>query len=129
VPNLIPFVSTMRVITYCQDEVEAQITMDRLNEMVMEQLDEEDGDRVVVTQTTQFTTDVSPEEVLNVLKRARNVLIRTRIKQCFDLARDMDMTIHQLSQQYDAEYKPVYDYGNFITVAERILNKGEDPHE
>ena len=124
-----PFVSTVRVIAYCQDEVDAQITMDRLHEAMMDLLDEEEGDRVVVTQTTEFTSDVSPEEVLIVLRRARNALIRTRIRQCFDLARELDQQIYLLAGRYDPEFSPNYDYGSFISIAERVLNKGEDPHE
>lgn len=111
------------------DEVEATLTMDTLRMACEELLDEEDGDSVTVTQLTGFAANISPEETLNVLKRARNALIRTRIKQCFDLARELDMTIKQLGDRDDASHSPVYDYGGFISIAERILNKGEDPYE
>lgn len=123
------FVSTVRVVTVSQDEVDAQLTLDRLREAMMGLLDEEEGDSVTVTQTTEFTTDISPEEMLVILKRARNALIRTRIKQCFDLAREMDQQIYLLAGRFDPEFSPNYDYGSFIGIAERILNKGEDPYE
>lgn len=103
--------------------------MDRLHEAMTDLLDEEEGDRVVVTQIVPFNSDTSPEEVMTVLRRARNALIRTRIKQCFDLARDMDQVMHSIAGRDDPGYSLPYDYGNFITIAERILNKGEDPYE
>jgi hypothetical protein len=123
------FVSTVRVVTVSQDEVEAQLTLDRLREAMMDLLDEEEGDSVTVTQTTEFSTDISPEEVIVVLRRARNALVRTRIRQCFDLAREMDQQIYLLQGRHDPEFSPNYDYGSFISIAERILNKGEDPYE
>lgn len=128
-PDLKTFVSTVRVVTVSQDEVEAQLTLDRLREAMMDLLDEEEGDSVTVTQTTEFTTDISPEETIVVLRRARNALVRTRIKQCFDLARELDQQIYLLQGRYDPEFSPNYDYGSFISIAERILSKGEDPNE
>jgi hypothetical protein len=129
VPETRTFVSTVRVVTVSQDEVEAQLTLDRLREAMMDLLDEEEGDSVTVTQTTEFNSNINPEEVLLILKRARNALIRTRIKQCFDLARDLDYQVHVLTGRQDPDFAAQYDYTGFITTAERILNKGEDPYE
>ena len=123
------YIGTMRVIAYCQDEVEATLVMDKLRQECEELLDEEDGDSVTVTQITESTSNISPEETLVVLRRARNALIRTRIKECFDLAPTMDEQIYHLGSRYDPSFAPVYDYGRIITIAEAILNKGEDPHD
>jgi len=126
---LLPFIGTLRIVVYVQDEVEANLTMDRLRLECEELLDEEDGDEVLMTQIIPFTTDVSPEETLTILKRARNALIRTRIKQCWDTARDLDMTIHTLSMQVDPEYPANYDYSKLLEISERILHKKEEPNE
>src|SRR5687768_16011648 len=92
-----PYIGTMRVVINVQDDVEAHLTMDRLRIECEGLLDEEDGDEVLTTQIIPFTTNVSPEETLVILKRARNALIKTRVKHCWDSARDLDMTIHHLS--------------------------------
>lgn len=126
---MLQFIGTMRVIVNVEDEVEAMLTMDRLQHECEDLLDEEDGDVVAITQVVPFTTNVSPEETLVILKRARNALIRTRIKQCWDNARDLDMTIHQLTLQVDPSYSANYDYSRLLDIADRILNHKEEPNE
>jgi hypothetical protein len=127
--GLIPYVGTIRVVAHCKDDVEATLTMDRLVNECEQWLDEDDGDTVRATQVTGFTTDISPEETLVVLKRARNALIRTRIKECFDLGRSLDEQIYYLERRLDPSFSPTYDYGRVINIAERILNRGEDPND
>lgn len=119
----------MRVVAYCQDEVEATLMMDKLVQECESLLDDEDGDTVTVTQITGSTTDITPEETLVVLRRARNALIRTRIKECFDLARTLDEQIYHLGRRTDPSFSPSYDYGRIISIADAILNHGEDPHD
>lgn len=126
---MLQFIGTMRVILFVEDEVEAMLTMDRLQHECEDLLDEDDGDVVAITQVVPFTTDVSPEEILVILKRARNALIRTRMKECWDNARDLDMTIHNLTLQVDPTYAANYDYSRLLDIADRILNKKEEPNE
>ncbi len=127
-PDLIPYVSTMRLVIHSPDEVEATITTDRIREIVAEYLDEEDGDQVIITQVTPNSSDLSPEELLVVLKRARNGLIRTRVKECFDLARELDKQIHALGLRTStSEAHTSYDYTNLLDIAEQILNGEADP--
>ena len=127
--KLLPFIGTFRIVLNVQDEVEANLTMDRLRLECEDLLDEDDGDEVLMTQLIPFTTDVNPEEILTILKRARNVLIRTRMKQCWDLARDLDMTIHTLATQVYPEYPANYDYSKLLEISDRILNHHEEPNE
>lgn len=126
---LLPFIGTFRVVLNVQDEVEANLAMDRLRLECEQLLDEEDGDEVLMTQLIPFTTDVNPEEILTILKRARNALIRTRVKQCWDSARDLDMTIHTLATQVYPEYPANYDYSKLLEISDRILNRKEEPNE
>jgi len=93
----------------------------------MELLDEEDEDAVYLTQVTSISTDLEPTETLLVLTRARNALIRTRIKQCYVEAQALDQIIHALSRRYIPDIDPQYDYGRFMEVAEEILTHGKDP--
>lgn len=124
-PELTTYVGTLRVIVNSPDEVEASITMDRLKEACEALLDEEDGDEVQLTQVTSNSTDLEPTETLNVLKRARNALIRTRIKQCYDQARELDKLIYVLATK-DGDLAN-YDYGGLLDIAQDILQKGHDP--
>lgn len=128
-PELQRFIGTMRVVLNVQDELEATLTMDRLQTECGGLLDEEDGDEVIITQTTPFTTDVSPEEVLTIFRRARNALIRTRMKECFDIARSLDMVIYNLATQQDPTMSATYDYSRMMDFLERILLNKEDPNE
>lgn len=127
-PALTPFVGTLRLVINSPDEVEATVTADRLRELCLGYLDEEDGDQVILTQLTSNSSDLSPEESLVVLKRARNALIRTRIKECYDTARLLDQTIHALGMRQSIEESRVsYDYTALLDIAEQILNNGQDP--
>lgn len=128
-PHLETYVGTMRFVINVEDELEAHLTMDRLQVACSDLLDEDDGDVVAVTQIIPFTTAVSPEETLTILKRARNALIRTRVKACWDVARELDMQIYNLHLQVDQTLSPQYDYSRMLDFAERIFNKKEEPNE
>lgn len=122
----------MRVVADCTDEVDATLMMERLRESCLDLLDpEEDGDTVAVTQLipVELYDHLVPEETLNVLKRARNALIRTRITDCYDMAREFDIMIHHLAVKMNIAEATPYDYGRFTSLVDRILNKNEDPTE
>lgn len=125
--KLTKFVATLRCIINSPDEVEAQLTADRLQMECMELLDEDDGDEVRLTQVTSMSSELEPEELILTLQRSRNALIRTRIKECYDQASQLDQTIHRLKTFYDNEISEQYNYGAFFDLAEAILTRGEDP--
>jgi hypothetical protein len=127
-PDLIPHIATLRCIINTADEVEAVLAADKLKAVCEDYLDEEDGDEVVVTQVTSMTTAVEPSETLVILRRARNALIRTRIRDCFDMAREFDKMIYALDHRSDGEHALAgYDYGHLLEVADQILTYGKDP--
>lgn len=122
------YVLTYRVIANVESAIDAEVTAERLRQIMTEWLDEEEGDEVRLTQVTDTAINVTPEETINILKRARNALIRTRIKQCYDNARALDETIHALEHRENiGGVMPTYDYGRLIEVAEAILQRGENP--
>lgn len=128
-PNLQQYIGTMRVVINVEDELDATLTMDRLERECMDLLDEEEGDSVAVTQVLPFTTDVTPEEVLNILKRARNALIKTRIKECYDLASALDQQIFQLALSQDPTMPAQYDYSRMLGFVEAIFKRKGEPNE
>lgn len=113
----------------CPNDVEAALAMGKLQRACEELLDEDDGDEVVVTQVTSITTDVEPEETMNILRRARNALVRTRIRSCHDLASQLDLELHKIKHRGEPGYIPPYDYSRMMEITERILTKGEDPRD
>lgn len=127
--KLTTYIGTMRVVVNCPDEVGAKMAMGELQKACEELLDEEDGDEVVVTQVTSITTDVEPEELLVILRKARNALIRTRITSCHDHAMQLDQEIHYLKHRGEPGFSPPYDYGRSMDLTERILTKGEEPRD
>lgn len=121
-------IATLRLFIHTESEVDAVVAADEIAEEVLQEyLDAEDGDRVEVTQVTAFTTDIQPTEILTVLSRARNALVRTRIKECYDEAKSLDFIIHHLRYRESSELLPPYDYGKFIEIAKSILEDNEDP--
>lgn len=127
-PDLIPHIATLRVILNTEDEVEAVLAADKLKMLCEDYIDPEDGDEIVVTQVTSMTTAVEPSETMAIFRRARNALIRTRIKDCFDMAREFDKMIWILDHRADGDHALAgYDYGHLLEVADQILTYGKDP--
>lgn len=122
-----PYVATYRAIIVAPDEVTANVWAERLREEAMTLLDEEEGDDVILTSVTDTAINLPPEETLVILKRARNALIRTRIKQCFDQARGLDEIIHYLGRRLEPGDLAAYDYGRLLEIMEDILIKGNNP--
>ncbi|MGH9061324.1 MAG: hypothetical protein ACRDZY_17690 [Acidimicrobiales bacterium] len=104
------------------------LAADRLKQVCEELLDEEDGDEVIITQVTSSTKDLEPTETLELFRRARNALIRTRIKECYQQAQEFDKMIHILSfRGMEDGFMPTYDYSKFLDIAEAVIVKDEDP--
>lgn len=118
------YVATFRVTVVEDSEIEANLVVESLREGMMETLDEEDGDSVVITQVIPFTLRhiQTPQEICDVLRRDRNILIATKIKDLWDIARSIDQTIHILETGSDQLID--YNYTEFLELAERIF-KGE----
>jgi hypothetical protein len=137
-PTAMPrYIATLRATYDAEDEVEAIFIADqiRLNgeqdlDTDEDLLDEgEEVDTLEVTQITDNGLNLTPDEALSVFRHARNLLIKTRIKQCFDLAREFDRTIYALeNREIEGFSMRSYDYGRFMDLAESILIKGEVPN-
>ena len=122
------YVATLRAHIVTEDEVSANLIIEGLRETMMENLDEEEGDFVVVTQVIPFNPMnlQTPQEICDVLRRDRNILIATRYKEMWDIARSLDQTIHMLMTGGDELQG--YDYGRFLEIAEMVL-RGANPIE
>lgn len=125
---LFPHVATLRLVIYTEDEITAHIVASKVAEAAEELLDPDDGDDVSLTEILPFTLEVSPQEIIDRLLQARNTLIRTRIKECFDAAKELDFIIHGLRRRVEIGDVPAsYDYSHIFDVADAILNRKETP--
>lgn len=124
--RLTRYVATLRAVYDAPDEVTAILIADKIRENGSLDLEEEDGDVLEITQVTNNPADLTPEETLNTLRKARNALIRTRIRQCYELARELDKTIYLLQHRSEGDLALAgYDYGTFIETTEIVLEGGD----
>lgn len=118
------YVATFRAEFDADDDVTAAIIADQIRLNGSQDLDEEEGDDLECTQVTSQALDLRPEELLEHLKRSRDLLIKTRIKQCFNLAQDLDKILYALEFREDPGFvMGSYDYGRFMDHALTLLEE------
>ena len=123
-----PYVATLRAFFRADDEVEAILIADKIAENGSLDLEEDDGDTLGVTQVCKTGVGLTPQEVVEHLRITRNVLIRTRVKRCFEMAREIDQLAWALEHGDEQTWSLAgYDYSKFLDVAEAILVRKEDP--
>lgn len=88
----------------------------------------EPNDDVSVTQVTAYGNDLAPDESLNVLKHARNILIKLKYKDTMYIAEELDKRICLLQAKMMDEdaMAPNYDWNRIDTIMQ-LLDKGEEP--
>jgi|ERR1043166_1308738 hypothetical protein len=123
------YITTLRAVYSADDDVEAIYIANQIRENAESELVEDD-ESVEITQVTSNSLELTPEEICSQLRHARNLLINTRIRQCFDLASELDRTIFALENRREENFDiSGYDYGNFMDVVESILTKKEAPDD
>lgn len=124
------YVATLRAIYDAEDDVAATMIAEKIRENGAQELnDEEDSDDdLYVTQVTSNMIELTGEEAITLFKKTRNALIKTRIKQCFELAKDFDKMIYILEHRAEDGFELAgYDYGAFFDVAAAVLEHNESP--
>jgi len=120
------FIGTIRCVIEAQDELEARLEMNEVVEAAAEVLDE--GETIDVTQIIpiELQRAIEPAEMVEQLRRSRDLLIKTRIVQCFELARELDKTAwvleHRAEESFDLSG---YDWGEFMDLTNRLLGRKE----
>jgi hypothetical protein len=124
---MITFIATFRAIFQAESEGQAAMIADLVCENGARDLDEE-NDVLFTTQVTSNATDLSPEESVVTIRKARNALIKTRIKQCYEMAKELDKMAWILEHRADRDFSLAgYDYGDFFRTAEQIFLRNESP--
>lgn len=123
------FVATFRATYDADDDVAAAIIADQIRLNAEQDLDTDDSDDVECTQVTSSALELAPDETMHVLRHARNLLIKTRIKECFNLAFELDKTIYQLQFRDSPAFIGLsgYDWDAFMEVATQIVTLGKEP--
>lgn len=128
---MLEYVATFRARYEAGNDVEAHLIAENIREHAQEYLDEDDDEdepEITVTQVTSLLSTVQPEEVLIRLRQARNDLIRTGFKDCWQQAMELDKTIWALHRRHSPDdLPPDYDYGRYLSLARQIIELGENP--
>jgi hypothetical protein len=119
------YIAVLHVYMKEQSEVDALMAADDIKQhLESDILDKEDlGEAVDVVQVIPAFDDPSPSASVMQLRRARNILIRTRIKECFDTSRDLHRIAWELERRSDPEMSN-YDHGSFLPIAAEVLAGG-----
>jgi hypothetical protein len=123
------YIATLRAVFDAESDVEAYLIAEQVRENGERDLEIEEDDSLDITQVTSNPLEVSPEETLVVLRRARNQLIRTKVRWAVDMARELDRAIWILKHRAEAEvdYAPPYPVSSFIDLVRAIIQKKENP--
>lgn len=124
------YVAILRAVFDAEDDEAAKLIADKVRENASEDLEEETGDTVDVTQLSRFGYSHSHEEVITRLRQARNLLLRTRLNGSYEMAREVDMFVHALCLGEDRGISDTtYDYSKFMEIANAILLRKEFPND
>lgn len=117
------YLATVRITFEAEDEVEAQLIGNEVSETLDKIL--EDEDTIDVTQIIPFGVDsATPEEMVAEMRRVRDMLIRTRIIQCFDLAKEIDKQAWILEHRAEETFDLTgYNYTKFFDHVDRVLGR------
>lgn len=126
------FVATFRVVFDEDSEVQAGVTMEALaiemeQYMEIDSEDPESGD-VTMTQLVNFGEPTKRTDLVNDLRRIRNVLIATKHSESFDVAKMMDMLAWRYEEMMSPafELNPQYDHTHFLEIAQAVF-QGKSP--
>lgn len=121
------YVSMLRIVFGARSEGHAKATADWFRDHLEEEI-LEPGDDVKVTQVLAYGDAVAPDEDINCLKRARNILVRLKHKDTVWLAEEIDKRICLLeARMLDEEaIAPNYDWNRIDTIM-KLIEQGEDP--
>lgn len=124
------YIATLRLTYAVETALDAQMVGIEATELLSNKL-LEDGDTCDITQIIPMSLEnVTPEEMVQQLRRSVDLLIKTKIVQCVDLARELHKTAwileHRREDNFDVSG---YDYGSFNDRIEEILGSPRRAHD
>ena len=121
------YVATLRAGYQASDDATALIIAEHIAQLARDNaLELEEGDEILVTQVIDFAPADVPQEIIDVLVKARNTLIKTRLSPMIDLARELDRVIFSL-EHGDFDAIMPYDFSRMPEFIVQILKEGKAP--
>ncbi len=118
------FLATLRTTFHAEDEVEARLVANEIEEAASTVLDEEDVLELTQVIPYDVTSAVEPTELINQMRLVRDMLIKTRIIQCFEEAQAIDKIAwileHRAEDTFDLSG---YDHTAFFERSEKLLGR------
>lgn len=121
------YLLNLRIAFAARDDVHAEHQADKLDARVEEFL--EPGDTVRQTQLICIGDNEKSDEVITLLKLARNGLCKLGFKDTMNHAQQLDMIIWRLDNlraEDDPDQLADYDYNRIINVTKAVA-RGENP--
>lgn len=123
------FVATLRATYDADDDIAAEVVADQIRLNAETDLDDDEGDEVEITQVTSNGLQLTPDELMVLLRKARNALIKTRVRQYWELAKEVDRAIYTMHFKDDPMFSEAgYSHGDFMDLTVAILERGEEPN-
>lgn len=119
------YVATIRAQYDALDDAEAMLIADDIMTKGGVDLELEDDDEIVVTQVVSTAPADTPEEIIDVLARARDTLILFRVNAYINLAKELDKFIYAI-ENHDEDMIMAYDHGRFMDVMRSVLKPKEE---
>ena len=120
------FHAVLRLIYEAESDLDAEL-MAMLAQQAVEGnvLELDHGDEASITYVGPETVGTTPAELVALLTHARNELILTKARTCWEVGKEIDRVIWHLERR-DYEFVGSYDHGHFYEVAEKVLaSQGE----
>ena len=122
------YLVTMRLTFDADTDLDSRLIANECSEAVDDCFDddEEQEHSVDVTQIIPWGLDslVSPEELVSQLRRCCALLIKTRIRECYEQARELHKMAWVLENRHEQTFDLInYDYGEFPAFAKKILER------
>jgi hypothetical protein len=114
------YIATLRCIYYAEDDISASIIANACAERAAIGFDREEQEDVKVTSVDAMSLQsLRPEEAASKLDAARNILIKTRARDAFEVAKLLDQFAWHMRHGSLADF----DYGHIFQVADALLKK------
>ena len=123
------YIAVLHAYIQAEDEITATLSAEDIKERVESTgiIETDEGEALDIIEVIPVDFDPTPTDRVLTLKRARNELIRTRTKDGWDLARELDKAAYALARQLSQEDALInYDWSKFLEVTQQVLN-GENP--
>lgn len=120
------FIAFAQIYLDSEDYISAITEADDIKIAIERDLLDADLDESVdIIEVVDIAEKPSPVNELMNLRRARNVLIRHRSKDSYEMARSLDEIIHARSKLLEPEQaRGSYDYSNMMQVLKEVIDGG-----